>query len=74
MPSEYLPSLREKYQKLPGSDLRQLNLKLRPDAWAALTGLKRSIGDQRSMGAFTRSFLTAALQQAAEEVQAQTGH
>lgn len=66
MPSEYLPSLREKYQKLPGSDLRQVNCKLRPDAWTALLRVKAATGHKGSVGAFTRLLLTEALRKAEE--------
>ena len=66
MPSAYIPSTRPKYQKLPGSDLRQVNCKLRPDAWAALLRVKAATGHKGSVGAFTRLLLTEALLKAEE--------
>ena len=66
MPSAYIPSTRPKYQKLPGSDLRQVNCKLRPDAWAALLRVKAATGHKGSVGAFMRSLVVSALKEAEE--------
>ena len=66
MPSAYIPSTRPKYEPLPGSDLRQINIKVRPDAWAALLRLKAASGHQGSVGAFMRCLVTAALKEAEE--------
>ena len=66
MPSAYIPSTRPKYEPLPGSDLRQINIKVRPDAWSALLRVKAASGHKGSVGAFMRCLVTAALKEAEE--------